>query len=385
MNFRKAAFVVLAIALVLAGCGGKQKADTIKVGWFGALTGDQAVWGENEFNTVKMLFEEYNAKGGIEVGGKKYMLEAIGYDNKGDAQEAVNVTNRLVSQDKVVAILGPNASGNAIPIASTLEQAKVPDIATVATNPKVTVQDGKVKPYNFRVCFIDPYQGAVAAGYAFDKLGAKKAAVLYDVSDDYSQGLTEFFVKSFEGKGGKIVAKEGFTAGDKDFRAQLSKIKAAAPDVIFMPYFFTEVALSATQARELGITATFMGGDGWPSPDLFKLGGKAVEGGIFVNHLDYDQPTVQDYKARYKAKYGKETELNGYLVHDAVLMLVDGLQRAGKVDGEALAKAFESTDIQGITGRIKISPTTHNPEGKDAAIIKIVDGQYKFLENYAAQ
>ncbi|HSV56071.1 MAG TPA: ABC transporter substrate-binding protein, partial [Magnetospirillaceae bacterium] len=199
-----------------------------------------------------------------------------------------------------------------------------------------------------------------------------------------SQGLTEFFEKSFVGKGGKIVAKEGFTSGDKDFRAQLSKIKASNPDVIFMPYFFTEVALSAVQARELGITAALMGGDGWPSPDLFKLGGKAVEGGIFVNHLDYDQPTVQDYKARYRAKFGKDTELNGYLVHDAVLMLVDGLKRAGKVDGEALAKALSSTDIQGITGRIRISPATHNPEGKEAAIIQIVNGEYKFLQNYAA-
>ncbi|MBL8966711.1 MAG: ABC transporter substrate-binding protein, partial [Spirochaetaceae bacterium] len=210
---------VLVVALALVGCaGGGQKSDTIKVGWFGALTGDQAVWGENELNTVKMLFEEYNAKGGIDVGGKKYKLEVIGYDNKGDAQEAVNVTKRLTGQDKVVAILGPNASGNAIPIAPILEQAKVPDIATVATNPKVTVMDGKVKPYNFRVCFIDPYQGAVAAGYAFEKLGLKKAAILYDVSDDYSQGLREFFIQNFKKLGGEIVADESFNGGDVDFR-----------------------------------------------------------------------------------------------------------------------------------------------------------------------
>ncbi|HPG86138.1 MAG TPA: ABC transporter substrate-binding protein, partial [Spirochaetales bacterium] len=204
------------VALVLASCGGEKQADVIKVGWFGALTGDQAVWGNNEFNTVKMLFEEINAAGGVTVGGKAYTLEAVGYDNKGDAQEAVNVVRRLTSQDKVVAILGPNASGNAIPIAPILESAKVPDIATVATNPKVTVLDGKVKPYNFRVCFIDPYQGAVAAGYAFDVLGARKAAVLYDVSDDYSQGLREFFIQNFEKKGGTIVADESFKSGDVD-------------------------------------------------------------------------------------------------------------------------------------------------------------------------
>ncbi len=377
--------LVLIVSLAFAGCASSGKSDTIKVGWFGALTGDQAVWGENEFNTVKMLFEEYNAAGGIQVGNKKYKLEAIGYDNKGDAQEAVNVVKRLTGQDKVVAILGPNASGNAIPIAPVLEQAKVPDIATVATNPKVTVLDGKVKPYNFRVCFIDPYQGAVAAGYAFDRLGAKKAAILYDVSDDYSQGLREFFKMNFEKKGGTIVADESFNAGDVDFRPQLSKIKAANPDIIFMPYFFKEVALSANQARELGMTQVMMGGDGWPSEQLISMGGKAVEGSYFVNHLDYADPAVADYKARYLAKYGKETELNGYLVHDAVLLLVAGLEKAGKVNGEALAKAFEGIQVQGITGKINISPTTHNPEGKDAAILKIIDGKYVFQEKYAAE
>jgi len=376
---------ILVISMVFIGCGGSGKGNTIKVGWFGALTGDQAVWGENELNTVKMLFEEYNAAGGIDVGGKKYKLEVIGYDNKGDAQEAVNVTKRLTGQDKVVAILGPNASGNAIPIAPILEQAKVPDIATVATNPKVTVLDGKVKPYNFRVCFIDPYQGAVAAGYAYDRLGFRKAAILYDVSDDYSQGLREYFKLNFEKKGGTIVADESFNGGDVDFRPQLSKIKAAKPDIIFMPYFFKEAALSANQARELGLTQVLMGGDGWPSDQLISMGGKSLEGCYFVNHLDYADPAVQDYKARYKAKYGKETELNGFLVHDAVLLLVAGLQKAGKVNGEALAKALEGIEIQGITGKIAISPETHNPEGKDAAIEKIVNGQYVFQERYAAQ
>lgn len=384
MRVRKLLFVMLA-ALVLISCGGTKQADVIKVGWFGALTGDQAVWGNNEYKTVQMLFEEMNAAGGIKVGDKTYKLEVIGYDNKGDAQEAVNVVRRLTSQDKVVAILGPNASGNAIPIAPILEAAKVPDIATVATNPKVTVLDGKVKPYNFRVCFIDPYQGAVAAGYAYDVLGARKAAVLYDVADDYSQGLREFFNENFKAKGGQIVADESFKFGDVDFRPQLSKIKASNPDIIFMPYFFKEVALSANQARELGITQPMMGGDGWPSEQLISMGGAAVEGCYFVNHLDYEDPDVADYKARYKKKYGVDTELNGYLVHDAVLMLVEGLKIAGKVDGEALAKALEKVDFQGITGHVRIDPATHNPMGKDAAILKIINGQYVFQQKYAAK
>ncbi len=385
---------VLALSLVclfifstaLTGCAGKPQPtssaepEVIKVGWMGSLAGDQAVWGQCELNSVKMLFEEYNEKGGIL--GKK--VEVIGYDTKGDPQEAVNVAKRLCTQDKVIAILGPNASGNAIPIAPVLEESKVPDIATVATNPKVTVLDGKTKPYNFRVCFIDPYQGAVAAGYAADVLKAKKAAVLYDVSDDYSQGLKEFFEEFFIKKGGEIVAREGFKLGDVDFRPQLSKIKAADPDVIFMPYFFKEVALSATQARELGIDAVLMGGDGWPSEQLITMAKGAVEGSYFVNHLDYEDPEVQDFKSRYKAKYNKEVELNGYLGHDAVLMLVDALQRAGTTDPDKLVPALETVDIKGITGRIKIGKDTHNPEGKDAAILKIVDGNYVFQQKYAA-
>ena len=385
-NVFVASLLILALSMSAFAAGqADQAGDVIKVGWLGALTGDQAVWGNNEFNTVKMLFEEYNAKGGIEVAGKMYKLEAIGYDSKGDPQEAVNVTRRLTGQDKVSAILGPNASGNAIPMAPILEQAKVPGIATVATNPKVTLLDGKLKPYNFRVCFIDPYQGAVAAGYAFDVLKARKAAILYDVSDDYSQGLREFFIENFKKSGGTIVADEAFKFGDVDFRPQLSKIKAANPDVIFMPYFFKEVALSANQARELGMTQVMMGGDGWPSDQLISMGGAAVEGSYFVNHLDYDDPDVQDYKARYRAKYGVETELNGYLVHDAVLLLVAAIQKAGATDGEAIAKAIPQVEVKGITGRIKISPETHNPEGKDAAIIKIIGGQYVFQQKYAAK
>ncbi|HYF82899.1 MAG TPA: ABC transporter substrate-binding protein [Clostridia bacterium] len=374
------------VSIGLTGCGNSAPAaaaagDTIKVGWMGSLTGDQAVWGQCELNTVKMLFEEINAKGGVL--GKN--LEVIGYDTKGDPLEAVNVAKRLTGQDKVVAILGPNASGNAIPIAPVLEQAKVADIATVATNPKVTVIDGKVKPYNYRVCFIDPYQGAVAAGYAIDVLKAKNAAILYDVGDDYSQGLTQFFEEYFVKNGGKVVVKEGFKSGDIDFRPQLSKIKAANPDVIFMPYFFKEVALSSNQARELGITATLMGGDGWPSEQLLSMAKDAVNGSYFVNHLDYDDPDVQDFKTRYKTKYSKDVELNGYLVHDAVLMLEDAIKSAGEANSEKIAKALETSDIKGITGKIKIGKDTHNPEGKDAAIIKIVDGKYVFQQKFAAQ
>lgn len=371
--------VALSLTFLLPVAAAQDKGQVVKIGWIGSLTGDQAVWGQCEFNTVKMLVEELNAAGGL-LGRK---LEVIGYDTRGDAMEAVNAVRRLTSQDKVVTIIGPNASGQAIPISSILEEMKVPDIATVATNPKVTVVDGKVKPFNFRVCFIDPYQGAVAAGYAYDVLKFRKAAVLYDVADDYSQGLTEFFIKTFTQKGGKIVAKEAFKFGDTDFRPQLSKIKAANPEVIFMPYFFKEVALSASQARELGIKCVLMGGDGWPSEVLLEMAKDAIEGSYIVNHLDFEDPEVQDFKQRYMKKYNRKVELNGYLAHDAFLMFVDAVKRAGSFDPVAIRDALETTDIKGITGRIRIDKNTHNPEGKEAAIIKIVNGNYVFQQKYA--
>ena len=377
--------VLLIFTMLVTACGNtgtSAKADTIKIGWIGSMTGDQAVWGTCESNTVKMLIEEVNAKGGIL--GKQ--VEGIYYDTKGDAAEAVNATKRLVSQDKVVAIIGPNASGQAISIASVLEEYKVPDIATVATNPKVTVgDDGKVKQFNFRVCFIDPYQGAVAAGYAYDRLGLRNAAVLYDVASDYSQGFTEFFEKTFIEKGGKIVAKEGFKEGDVEFKPQLSKIKDANPDMILMPYYYKEVALSANQARELGIDAVLIGGDGWPSDQLMTMAADAIEGSYIVNHLDFNDPEVKPLQDAYKAKYNLPMELNGYMAHDAFLLLQAAIEDAKSVDPVKITESLTKVTVQGVTGTIKISPDDHNPIGKEAAIVKIESADYIFQEKYGLQ
>lgn len=374
------------LVLCLAFTAGAQKVDTLKVGWFGPLTGDNALWGQSELNTVKMMFEDYNAKGGITVGSKKYKLTVIGYDDKGDATEAVNVAKRLTSQDKVIAVLGPNGSGEAIPVAPIMNAAKTPLIATVATNPKVTVRDdGTLNKFMFRDCFIDPYQGSVAATYAYNKLGKRKAAIFMSVDDQYSVGLTQYFKEAFTKLGGKIVEEVSFAAGEKEFRAPLTKIKAADPDIIFSPNYYTDVALSAKQARELGITCIMMGGDGWPSENLIPLAGDALEGSYCVNHLDFDDPAVADFKNAYKAKYKIVPELNGYMVHDAVIMLIDALQRAKSTDGTKIAAALETCDVQGITGRIKIGKATHNPEGKEAAILKIVGPKMIFVEKFAAR
>jgi len=378
--------VLMILTLILAGCNSGTTSGTaeevIKIGWIGSLTGDQAVWGTCESNTVKMLVEEANANGGLL--GKK--IEVVCYDTKGDAAEAVNAVKRLISQDKVVAIIGPNASGQALAISSVLEQYKIPDIATVATNPKVTVNDdGTVKKYNFRVCFIDPYQGAVAAGYAYDKLGYKNAAILYDVASDYSQGFTEFFEKVFTEKGGKIVAKEGFKEGDVDFRPQLSKIKEANPDFILMPYYYKEVALSANQARDLGIKATLIGGDGWPSDQLMTMAKDAIEGSYVVNHLDFNDPEVKPLQDAYKAKYNLPMELNGYMAHDAYKLLEAAIKDANSFDSEKITESLTKVNVKGVTGNIQISPDDHNPIGKEAAIVKIVSGDYLFQEKYGVK
>ena len=377
--------VLLILTMILTACGGTSapaKEETIKIGWIGSLTGDQAVWGTCESNTIKMLIEEVNANGGIL--GKQ--VEGIYYDTKGDAAEAVNATKRLITQDGVVAILGPNASGQAISISAVLEQYKVPDIATVATNPKVTVNDdGSVKGYNFRVCFIDPYQGAVAAGYAYDRLGLKNAAILYDVASDYSQGFTEFFEKTFTEKGGKIVAKEGFKEGDVDFRPQLSKIKEANPDVILMPYYYKEVALSANQARELGIEATLIGGDGWPSEQLMTMAADAIEGSYIVNHLDFSDPEVKPLQDAYKAKYNLPLELNGYMANDAFLLLKAAIEDANSTDPAKITESLTKVSVEGVTGTIKISEENHNPVGKQAAIVKIENAGYVFQEKYGVE
>ena len=383
--------VIMVISISFTGCGGGDdgggaEGDTIKVGWIGALTGPLAPWGTCESQALQMYVDQQNEEGGVL--GKK--LELVKYDTKGDNQESVNAVKRLIGNDKVCAILGPNASAAAIAIKGALNDGKVPDISTVGTNPEITVdKKGNVNEYNFRVCFTDPYQGAVAAGYAADELGAKKAAILYDVASDYSQGFMEFFIDTFEAKGGEIVAQEAFKADDTDFRPQLTKIKGTNPDVILMPYFYKEVAMSANQARDLGIEATFLGGDGWPSDTLFEMAGPAIEGSYVVNHFDYNDPTVKPVTDAYIAKYDKSPEINAYMVHDAFKLLIAAIEKAGSADPEAITEALTEVEVDGVTGTIRLGKETHNPEGKEAAIQQIVksdtakDGfEYKFIQKY---
>ncbi len=379
--------LILVVGMLFTACGGSGgDGETIKVGWVGPLTGDQAPWGVCESQMLQLLVDEQNEAGGL-LG---MQIELIKYDTKGDTQEAINVTKRLASQDGVVTIFGPNSSGPAIAMQSVLTDNKVPGIATVATNPSVTIaEDGSVLPYNFRVCFIDPYQGAVMGGYATDKLGATTAAAIFDVGSDYGEGFTQYFVEEFEANGGTVVAQEGYKTGDTDFRAQLTKIKAEDPDVLLVPAYYKEVSLIANQARELGIDAILLGGDGWASEELYELtnDGASIEGSFIANHFDPTDPKVAPVTDMYKAAYGDDAgvEINAYMVNDAWLVFKAAIEHAGEANGEAIAAALVEVEVEGVTGIIKLGADTHNPEGKQAAILEYKAGESNpiFVEQYS--
>jgi branched-chain amino acid transport system substrate-binding protein len=378
----RAGFGLVVSLIALAACSQRPaEPQTIKIGHEVALTGPNATWGESESRALKMAVEKVNAQGGVL--GKK--LEIVAYDNRADRLEAVNVAKRLVEQDKVVAIIGPGQSGVANAIREVNNSARVPLIATTATNPKVTVNDdGSVVPYTFRVCFIDPFQGTVAAQFAIRDLNAKTAAVLYDVGDEYSQYLGKYFVEAFEKAGGKLLTSEAFRSGELDFRAQLGKIKALQPDVLYIPTTQKEAALAAKQGRDLGIKATLLGGDGWGSPDLFDLAGPAIEGSYFVNIAALEDPALQDFLKEYRARYKEEPVLpNPVLAYDAVLWLVDSMKRAGGTDGTKLKEAMEATkDLQVLTGKLTVDPKSHNPLNKPAVIQQTKGGKFVYVKTF---
>lgn len=380
------ALVVLALfAVVAAGCGDTaQKEDVIKIGHAVALTGDSATWGQAEKNALDMEIAKINAAGGVL--GKK--LQLVAYDTRADATEAVNITKRLISQDKVAAIIGPGQSGVAIAMTSVTEPGKVPMLATTATNPKATVDDKtqKVRKYSFRTCFIDPFQGTVAAQFAERELKAKTAAVIYDVGSDYSSWLGKYFVEDFQ-KTGKIVGNEAFRSGELDFRAILGKIKQANPDVIFISTMQKEAALVMKQARDLGITATFLGGDGWGSPDLITLGGSAVEGAYFVNLASMDDPDIQKFIAEYREKYKADPVLpNPIMAIDGLQAVVAAMKAANSADPVKIAEQLEKIkDLPVLTGKLTIDPATHNPLNKPAVIQEIKNGQFIFKTKFVTQ
>ena len=360
---------VLSLLLAL-GCGAqKPEGDGgagIVVGHVASMTGDTATFGRSADQGIRMAVEEINAGGGV-LGAK---LEVVTEDDRSVTEEARSAAQKLIQRDRVKALLGEVASSRSLAAAPEAQRAKVPMISPGSTNPKVT----EVGDYIFRACFIDPFQGAVMARFAADELHAKRLAILFDFKQDYSVGLAQFFRDTVLANGGEIVADERYTSGDIEFRAQLTTIRAASPDAIFVPGYYTELGLIAKQARELGINVPLLGGDGWDSEKTLEIGGDAVNGYFFSTHYaaDSDNPRVQEFVKRFRERYGATPDAMAALGYDTAGILADGLKRAGSTDGPPLRDALAKTsNYEGVTGVITID-ADHNAV-KPAVVLKIAN------------
>ncbi|HEX6046434.1 MAG TPA: ABC transporter substrate-binding protein [Pyrinomonadaceae bacterium] len=343
----------------------------IVVGYYGDLTGRTASFGQSTKNGVEMAIDEINKAGGVM--GRKVRL--IVEDDQGEPNKAATVVSKLVNQDKVHAVLGEVASSNSLAAAPKAQEAKVPMISPSSTNPNVT----QVGDYIFRVCFIDPFQGDVMAKFSANNLKAKRAAILYDFNSDYSRGLREFFTRSFKGLGGEIVAEQSYTQGDRDFSGQLTAIRSANPDVIYVPGYYGEVGVIANQTKQLGIKAPLLGGDGWDSPQLWQLGGAALNGDYISNHYSVDDPSpaIQKFVADYKARYNILPDALAALGYDSMRVLADAIQRAGGTDGAKLRDAIAQTkNFSGVTGSISIDKDRNAV--KPAVVLKLQDQKFVY-------
>ncbi|NPV74894.1 MAG: ABC transporter substrate-binding protein [Anaerolineae bacterium] len=376
--------LMILVSIAASACGGGAS-DTIKVGVVAELTGDIPAVGASCKNAAEMSVQEVNDAGGLDVGGKKYKIELFIEDNAGKADQSASAAQKLITQQNVVAIIGPNASRYAIPASEIAESSKVVLISPWSTNPKTTL-DAKTnapKKYVFRACFIDPFQGRVVAKFALDNLKTTKAAVLYDVASDYNKGIAEFFKKTYEENGGTVVAFETYTTGDKDFSAQLTKIKDAQPEVIFLPNYYSEVPLQIQQAHRLGIETPFLGSDSWGSAELIQLCGADCEGYYFSTHYAPDAATPQATKfiEAYKAKYGQTPDDVAALTYDAFGLFYQAIQSAGKVDRQAVRDALAVIPkYEGVTGTMQFQEGSGDPI-KSAVILQIKDGKFVWFAN----
>ncbi|MEY2599075.1 MAG: hypothetical protein RLZZ244_1774 [Verrucomicrobiota bacterium] len=373
------ALLVLALAVGFSACQKPNSADSaaaeIPVGEFASLTGATASFGQSSHNGTLMAIEEINAAGGV----LDRKIRLITEDDQSKAGEAATVVRKMISREHIVALLGEVASSRSLEAAPICQQSKIPMISPASTNPKVT----EVGDYIFRVCFIDPFQGTVLSKYALSK-GWKKVAILTDVKQDYSVGLSQFFKKHFSENGGTITTEQSYSSGDKDFKAQLTAIKSAQPDAILASGYYTESGLIARQARELELQAPLLGGDGWDSPSLVEVGGKAIEGSVFSNHFSTEDPspTIQEFLKKYRARFKQEPDAMSALGYDSAMVLAAAIKRAGTTESSALRNAIAQTkDFDGITGRTTLDSSRN--ASKSAVILKITEGKFRYVETVA--
>jgi branched-chain amino acid transport system substrate-binding protein len=379
---KKTAAFLVGVTLLLTAAA---RAESVRVGVIAELTGDMPAVGTSCRNAAEMAVREVNAAGGLEVGGKKLKVELFVEDNGGKADQSAAAAQKLITQEEVVAIIGPNASRYAIPAAEIAESNQTVFITPWSTNPKTTLDavTGKPKKYAFRSCFIDPFQGKVLARFALETMKAKRAAVLYDVASDYNKGIAEVFKADYERLGGKVVAFETYTTSDKDFSAQFTKIKAAGPDVVFLPNYYSEVPLQVQQAHRLGIRAPFLGSDSWGSADLLKLGGADLEGYYFSTHYAADNaaPAAVKFISGYAKAYGSAPDDVAALTWDAFGLLFTAVRNAGKTDREAVRGALAKLPgYAGVTGDMKFQEGSGDPI-KSAVILQVKGGKFVYVTN----
>ncbi|HEX6046429.1 MAG TPA: ABC transporter substrate-binding protein [Pyrinomonadaceae bacterium] len=373
--------VIVVLALGFSTCSHESETppnrpdrSTIKIGYFGDLSGPTFNYGQSAINGVLMAADQVNQAGGIN--GRK--LDVVITDDKGSGEEAARLTAKLIDQDKVVAVIGGGTSGNSRAAAPKAQSSHVPLIAPSSTDPAVT----QVGDYIFRACFVDEFQGEVMASFAVNRLKAEKAAILFDFNSPYGRGLTNFFQASFKQLGGRIVNEQSYTQGDSDFKGQLSAIRTSEPDVIYIPGYYGDVTVIAKQARQLGLTQPLLGGDGWDAPELWQLGGDALNGAYISTHYSVDDPSlsIQSFVQEYKQRYGNlAPDAHAALAYDAALLLVDAIKRAGTTEGPKLRDALAQTkEFKGVTG--SISMDSHRNAVKPAVVIKLMDVRFIYQE-----
>jgi len=372
--FRRFSWLLMAALVPVVPVAGQ---NTIKVGEVASLTGKDADFGQSSHKGTLLAIEEINASGGL-LGRKLVLLTE---DNQCKQGESATAARKLISRDKVVALLGEVASSRSLEMAPIAQASAVPMISPSSTNPRVTA----IGDYIFRVCFIDPFQGTVMAKFARDTLKLHRVAVLTSVSSAYSVGLAKYFKEGFVKGGGEIVLQQKYSEGDKDFKAQLTVIRAAGVDGIFVPGYYTEAALICLQARELGLDAPIFGGDGWEGTPLIEIGGKAVEGTYYSTHYSPDNaaPVVQDFVRKFRARFEGETpDAMAALGYDSAMVLAEAIKRTGTTEGPKVRDAIAATrDYPGVTGVTTIDAERN--ASKAAAIFTVADGKFKFVESIA--
>jgi branched-chain amino acid transport system substrate-binding protein len=367
------AVVGLSLCLLVAGCGQKAGEGEILIGEYSSLTGTTATFGQSTHRGLLMAVDEINSSGGVL--GKQIRL--LTEDTQSKPEEAAMAVTKLISRDGVKAIVGEVASSRSLAAAPICQANGIPMVSNASTNPEVT----RKGDYIFRVCYIDPFQGEVMAKFAYNSLHCKRVAILKDVKNDYSIGLAQFFAETFRQLGGEIVAEQAYSEGDTDFKAQLTALKAAEPDVVIVPGYYTEAALIVKQARELNILVPFVGGDGWDSSKLIEIGGTAMNNCYFSTAYSAEDPdsVVQNFAREYIGRYNEVPDALAALGYDAGGILFDAIRRAGSTEGAKIRDALAATTgFRGVTGTIAIDADRN--ARKPAVIVAVGDGKMKYRE-----